>query len=91
MFQIDWPIVVNLLQVVSILGAWIWMFLSMRSEIRILRHDIKGLEKAQILLNEAFTQLGSILTAVAVQDTRLAMLEKHIDELRHGQGFVSKA
>jgi hypothetical protein len=33
-------------------------------------------------------QLGSILTQVAVQDTRINRIETDIVELRHGKGFV---
>jgi hypothetical protein len=40
-------------------------------------------------LGEAFTQLGNILTKVAVQDERLNQMAKTIDEMRHGQGFVN--
>lgn len=61
----------------------------MRSDLRILRSDLEHIERRQSSLNEAFTQLGTILTQVAVQDNRIHMLEKNIDELRHGQGFVS--
>lgn len=85
----DWTLnVSNLIQLGSVLGAWIWMFLSMRSELRILRHDINSLERAQIALGEAFKQLGTILTQIAVQDMRLSMIDKNLDEMRHGKGFV---
>lgn len=90
MINLDWGVLLNILQVGSILGAWLWMFLSMRSELRIVRHDLVNLERAQQALNEAFKQLGTILTQVAVQDTRLGMIEKNIDELRHGRGFIAK-
>jgi hypothetical protein len=33
-------------------------------------------------------KLGDVLTALAVQENRLDMHEKWIDELRHGRGFV---
>lgn len=63
-------------------------FYALRNDINSLKHDINSIKDNQKQLSEAFTQLGSILTKVAVQDTRLNMLEKKIDELSHGQGFV---
>ena len=56
-----------------------------------LKDDVSHLEKRQDALNEAFNQLGKILTQVAVQDSRLTMMEKNIDELRHGQGYIRSA
>lgn len=74
-------------------AAWavaaITFVLSIKSDVRIIRHDLRHLEEKQSMLNEAFSQLGKILTEVAVQDARLHMLEKSLDEIRHGQGFVN--
>lgn len=63
-------------------------FYALRSDISSLRGDINHIKENQKSLQEAFTQLGNILTKVAVQDTRLSMIEKKLDELSHGQGFV---
>lgn len=63
-------------------------FLALRNDINSLKADISYIRENQKSLQEAFTQLGSILTKVAVQDTRLNMIEKKLDELSHGQGFV---
>lgn len=79
----------NAIQILSICGAGLMMFFAMRGDIRVIRHDISNLQKGQESLNEAFKQLGAILTQVAVQDTRISMIEKDVDELRHGEGFVN--
>lgn len=68
-------------------GAFGFYF-AIRNDISSLRSDIDHIKENQRALAEAFTQLGSILTKVAVQDTRLNMFEKKLDELSHGQGFV---
>jgi len=60
----------------------------LKNEIRSLRFGLKQVEVKQEALSDAFKQLGVILTQVAVQDTRLQMIEKSVDELRHGQGYV---
>lgn len=64
-------------------------FFALRNEVMGLRTDINHIKENQKSLSEAFTQLGNILTKVAVQDTRLQMLEKKLDELAHGQGYVT--
>jgi len=89
MFTFDWTISFgNILTVLGVLGTWAWMFMSMKAELRVQRHDLGSLKERMTSLSEAFTHLGKILTQIAVQDTRLTMIEKAIDELRHGQGFI---
>lgn len=63
-------------------------FFALRNEIQGLKIDVNHIKDNQKALAEAFSQLGSILTKVAVQDVRLQMIEKKLDELSHGQGFV---
>jgi hypothetical protein len=60
----------------------------MKSDIVLLQNDVTHLEKAQEAMTEAFTNMGKVLTAVAVQDTRISMIEKKLDELSHGKGYV---
>lgn len=82
----------NILQIMTILsvlgsvGAFIW---SMRGELGLIRRDIVYLQESHRSLTEAFNQLGRILTQVAVQDQRINMLEKRVDELAHGKGIVN--
>lgn len=89
MFGIDWTVRVgDLLVIGGFITAIITLFSMQKSDIRVIRHDLKYVQEHLATLNESFTQLGQILTQVAVQDSRLGMMEKSIDELRHGQGFV---
>lgn len=74
----------------AILGTTIYTFLyNMKNQLLLMKNDIEHLEDAQKALAEAFKQLGTILTSVAVQDNRLTMIEKRIDELAHGKGLVA--
>lgn len=66
----------------------IGFFLALRNDISSLRGDISNIKESQKSLQEAFAQLNSILTKVAVQDVRLNMIDKKLDELAHGQGYV---
>lgn len=64
------------------------LYYALKNQIATLRQDIDHIKDNQRDLSESFKQLGSILTKVAVQDTRLNMIEKKLDELSHGQGFI---
>lgn len=76
-------------KIAAVILAAYGVVLSLRSQINRLAGDINHIKENQKSLQEAFSQLGSILTKVAVQDTRLNMIEKKLDELSHGQGFVT--
>lgn len=71
------------------IGA-VGFFYALKVQIDRLASDIQHIKENQRSLQEAFAQLGSILTKVAVQDTRLNMIEKKLDELAHGQGYVER-
>lgn len=78
----------NILTIVSVVGSAIAFVWTMKGDINVVKNDIRYLQKSQEALSEAFSQLDKILTFVAVQDTRLSMIEKKIDELSHGYGYV---
>lgn len=74
-----------------ILGTTIYTFLyNMKNQLALMKNDIEHLQQSQESLAEAFKQLGKVLTSVAVQDTRINMIEKRLDELAHGKGIVSQ-
>lgn len=70
-------------------GALLFIY-TIKNEISLVQSDIRHLEDGQRSLTEAFSQLGKILTQVAVQDNRINMIEKRFDELSHGKGFIRK-
>ena len=74
--------------VVLTFGAF-GFFWALRNDIISLKGDINHIKDNQKALAEAFAQLGNILTKVAVQDVRLQMIEKKLDEMAHGQGFIT--
>ena len=88
---IDYSISIgNLLTIVTVIASTLGFVYNMKGDIKLVQNDLGHLEESQKALAEAFTQLGRILTAVAVQDTRIGMVEKKMDELAHGQGFVGR-
>jgi DNA repair ATPase RecN len=78
----------NILTIITILGSVIGLVYNMKNDVSLIKNDIFHLQKSQEAMTEAFAQLGRILTQVAVQDNRLNMMEKRLDELAHGKGIV---
>jgi hypothetical protein len=77
-----------IIKIVLLSFGAIGFFLALRNDIIALRGDIANIKESQKSLQDGFSQLNSILTKVAVQDVRLNMIDKKLDELAHGQGFV---
>lgn len=87
---IDYSISIgNIVTILTVVGSVIAVIYNMKGDIAIVKHDINYLQQSHRALTEAFTQLGKVLTQVAVQDQRINMVEKRMDELSHGKGFVS--
>lgn len=78
-----------LLKLAIAAGGVFSFVLYLKSEITSLRSDVTQIKEHQKMLMEAITQLNVILTKIAVQEARLNMIEKDIDELRHGKGWVT--
>lgn len=78
-----------ILKVGALILAAYGVVLSLRGQIKALAIDIGYIKENQKALQEGFNQLNNILTRVAVQDTRLNMIEKKLDELAHGKGIIN--
>lgn len=87
--MLDWSVSIgNILTMVTIIGSVFVLIYNMKGDIGLIKNDVFHLQRSQEALAEAFAQLGKILTQVAVQDNRLNMMEKRMDELAHGKGLV---
>jgi len=79
--------ILTILSVVASVMAFIW---TMKGDIIVIKSDVSYLQTSQKVLADAFAQFGKVLTTVAVQDNRISMMEKRLDELAHGKGFIAK-
>lgn len=86
---LPWLSIDNLIKGLAIAGGCISFIVYIRTELTQLRADVTQIKDHQRLLMDAIKQLNTILTQIAVQEARLAMIEKDIDELRHGHGWVT--
>ena len=78
----------NIVTILSVVVSTVWLVANMNKDILIVKNDVHYLQQSHKALTEAFGQLGKILTSVAVQDTRINMIDKKLDELAHGHGYV---
>lgn len=78
----------NLLRGAAIVGGIIGFITYIRTELTQLRADMTQIKEHQKMLMDAIKQLNTILTQIAVQEARLNMIEKSVDELRHGKGLI---
>lgn len=89
LLMLDWTISIgNLLTIGMLLISGVWAFARITADVRVIKNDLKYVTGAQASLSETLLQLGTILTRVAVQDERLLMMSKKIEELSHGDGYV---
>jgi len=80
----DWHVSIGtIVEVVAILTGGLFFMWSMKARVDLMSTEISGL-KTEV------TKLADILTKLAVYDQRLLNIEKDIDEMRHGIGFVVK-
>jgi hypothetical protein len=78
----------NVIEILTIAGGGFLFLMRTGGDIRVMKTDMTHLKGTVGTLSTAFDKLGTVLTQVAVQDTRLVSLEKRLDELAHGRGFV---
>jgi len=78
----------NILTILGVVGSTMALLYNMKGDIVIVKHDIHYLQESHKALTEAFTSLGKVLTQVAVQDSRMNIMERRVDELSHGDGFI---
>lgn len=79
-----------ILQTLVLLGGIVTWGMKLNTDISLIKADISNLQGSSRNFAQAFTQLGQILTQIAVQDNRILTLDKRVDELAHGKGFVLK-
>jgi hypothetical protein len=61
-----------------------------KSDVKILKVQMDGMNDNLKLLNSSFTKLSEVLSKSEVQENRISRAEEDIRELRHGRGFVQQ-
>lgn len=86
---LDYLTLDNILRGATIVGGVVGFIIYLRTELMSLRKDMTYIKDHQDNLMDGIKQLNTILTQIAVQEVRLNMIEKNVDELRHGKGYIS--
>ena len=79
----------NILRAIAVIGGVISFIVYLKTELSSLRIDVGLIKDKQQMLMDTMKQLNTVLTQIAVQDARINMIEKDIDEIRHGKGMVT--
>ncbi len=85
----------NIMEILAICGGGFLVVVRQGGDLRVIKTDMAHMKSTISTLTNAFDKLGTILTQVAVQDTRISGLEEdkrrleyRINEMAHGKGFV---
>jgi len=78
----------RILEIVSILGGGGMVAFRLGRTTATMQGAVEVQNSAIDDLKVEVRKLSDVLTKLAVQEQRLNMLDKHIDELRHGEGYV---
>ena len=80
---IDWHISIGtIIEVLSILGGGMFFLWGMKARVEQMSVEIFDLKKE-------IGKLADILTSLALQNQAISQINKTIDELRHGIGFIT--
>lgn len=79
-----------ILQTLVLLGGILAWGMKLNTDISLIKADISNLQSSNKNFSATFSQLGNVLTQIAVQDTRISNIDKRITDLSHGRGFVLK-
>lgn len=91
MIQIEPTITYGVIaQTIALIGGLIGWGLHLNKDLATIKADISNLQVSNKNFSQAITQLGHVLTQIAVQDNRIVNLDRRLDELAHGKGFILK-
>lgn len=87
--MIEWSVRLGDILVISaMLVAVTGAYYTLKSDVRVLRHDFNSMKTAVDLMSSAMRSFSDVLTKIAVQETRVDRIEEDVKDLRHGRGFV---
>lgn len=86
---VDWSITLgNMIEIVVIAVGGIVFAVRMQGRVDLLALEVTHVKDQLKLMAQSFDQVSDVLTKVALQDQRIVNLERRLEELAHGEGFV---
>lgn len=87
--MIEWSVRLgDILTIAAFLGGGLAAYYQLKTDVNVLKHDFSSMKTSVDLLSTAMKGFSEIITKIAVQENRMDNIEKRLDELRHGEGFV---
>jgi len=93
--NVEVDVILRVVEIAAILGGGYLVAFRLGAAITTMKESIRAQETAQKQhaneikdLKLEVKKMNEILTQIALQEQRLALLEKSLDELRHGEGFI---
>ncbi len=77
-------------QTIALIFGIVGWGIHLNRDLAAIKADVSNLQSSNKNFSQSLVQLGNILTQVAVQDNRLLNMEKRVDEMAHGRGFILK-
>jgi hypothetical protein len=81
----------ELLKALIYLGAGLWFLARMQGRIDMLGKEIKTLQDDVHLQSNQMTEFAKVLVDLARQEERLNAIDRRVEDLRRGQGFIQNA
>lgn len=79
----------NIFKILILTFGAVGFYFAIKNDISSLKRELCHVKDNQRSIVESISKLSQLLIQVAIQDTRLNMLEKKLDDLSHGHGFVT--
>lgn len=78
----------NIIEIASVLGGGLAVFITLRNTVANLKEDVLGMQTEIKKMSEILIAQADIRGEIKVLENRLATTESDIRELRHGRGFI---
>lgn len=81
----------DILKVLVYLGAGLWFISRMQGRVDMLAKEIKSLQEVVQQQSDQMAKFAQVLIDLARQEERLNAIDRRVEDLRHGHGFVERA
>lgn len=81
----------ELLKALVYLGAGLWFLARMQGRVDMLGKEIKTLQESVRLQSLQLIEFAKVLVDLARQEERVNAIDRRVEDLRRGQGFIQSA
>lgn len=78
----------DIIKLLVYLGAGLWFLSRMQGRVDMLANEIKSLQEVVRLQSDQLASFAKVLVDLARQEERLNAIDRRVEDLRHGRGFI---